>query len=798
MCAAAVGMSAFIPQITYSETMAPTPPAPEQGAPTGTEAEPAAPGDMGTTAATSVPATAAPGMVDPTVTDPLAVNSAEGTTPEVVEQSPSRDVKLSFAQIAPAPGSIELKGSNPTGAVQFGTRSDEVVSKAMLNLVYTPSPSLLPVQSQLKVYLNDELMGVLPVTKEQLGKKVMAQVPVDPLYITDLNNVRLEFVGHYRDVCENTGSTTLWLDVARNTSLDMTLQRLNVKNDLSHFPVPFFDARDNRPLKLPMVFASTPDIAEQKAAAIVASWFGSRAGWRGQTFPVLYNEVPDKNAVVFATNDKRPDFLRDYPLVQTPTIKMIDNPNDPYTKMLVIFGRDDKDLLLAAQGIAAGSILFRGDTVTVDDVKSLLARKPYDAPNWVNTYRPVTFGELKTYDQQLQSSGLEPASINLSLNLPPDLYLLRSNGIDMNMKYRYTQPAIKDSSRMDINLNNQFLQSYSLNSTQDTNNLLMRLPIVQGLIDGKDQVSIPALRLGATNQLRFDFQYTNPMPGGTIENCVTFQPIKNNVVIGDDSTIDFSNYYHFLAMPDLRAFANAGFPFSRMADLSDTLVVMPKEPTQNQVSTLLDSVATIGGQVGLTGANLNLTNDPSEMQKQDADILLIGAIPEKLKDDQHIDLLVDATKSWVKTPVRHNELASVKLDDNERRPVAQASIGSKGPMAAIIGFQSPYHDQRSVIALMTDSARGSELLNQALNDSGKRAVMFGSVAVIRESGVNSLRVGDVYYVGHLPWYERVWFALSNHPILLSILAALSVVLLAWVLWRLLRIISRRRLDPDDE
>jgi hypothetical protein len=48
------------------------------------------------------------------------------------------------------------------------------VSKALLNLEYTPSPSLLPVQSQLKVYLNDELMGVLPVTKEQLGKSQRA------------------------------------------------------------------------------------------------------------------------------------------------------------------------------------------------------------------------------------------------------------------------------------------------------------------------------------------------------------------------------------------------------------------------------------------------------------------------------------------------------------------------------------------------------------------------------------------------------------------------------------------------
>ena len=70
--------------------------------------------------------------------------------------------------------------------------------------------------------------------------------------------------------------------------------------------------------------------------------------------------------------------------------------------------------------------------------------------------------------------------------------------------------------------------------------------------------------------------------------------------------------------------------------------------------------------------------------------------------------------------------------------------------------------------------------------------------MIRESDINSLRVGDVYYVGHLPWFERLWYALANHPILLAVLAAISVILLAWVLWRLLRIISRRRLNPDNE
>ncbi|HAZ8060157.1 TPA: cellulose biosynthesis cyclic di-GMP-binding regulatory protein BcsB [Escherichia coli] len=620
--------------------------------------------------------------------------------PVVAQNGPSRDVKLTFAQIAPPPGSMVLRGINPNGSIEFGMRSDEVVTKAMLNLEYTPSPSLLPVQSQLKVYLNDELMGVLPVTKEQLGKKTLAQMPINPLFITDFNRVRLEFVGHYQDVCENPASTTLWLDVGRSSGLDLTYQTLNVKNDLSHFPVPFFDPRDNRTNTLPMVFAGAPDVELQQASAIVASWFGSRSGWRGQNFPVLYNQLPDRNAIVFATNDKRPDFLRDHPAVKAPVIEMINHPQNPYVKLLVVFGRDDKDLLQAAKGIAQGNILFRGESVVVNEVKPLLPRKPYDAPNWVRTDRPVTFGELKTYEEQLQSSGLEPAAINVSLNLPPDLYLMRSTGIDMDINYRYTMPPVKDSSRMDISLNNQFLQSFNLSSKQEANRLLLRIPVLQGLLDGKTDVSIPALKLGATNQLRFDFEYMNPMPGGSVDNCITFQPVQNHVVIGDDSTIDFSKYYHFIPMPDLRAFANAGFPFSRMADLSQTITVMPKTPNEAQMETLLNTVGFIGAQTGFPAINLTVTDDGSTIQGKDADIMIVGGIPDKLKDDKQIDLLVQATESWVKTPMRQTPFPGIVPDESDRAAETQSTLTSSGAMAAVIGFQSPYNDQRSVIALL--------------------------------------------------------------------------------------------------
>ncbi|EEL4021193.1 TPA: hypothetical protein ISB76_003868 [Escherichia coli] len=30
---------------------------------------------------------------------------------------------------------------------------------------------------------------------------------------------------------------------------------------------------------------------------MVASWFGSRSAWRGQQFPVHYNQLPSSNAI---------------------------------------------------------------------------------------------------------------------------------------------------------------------------------------------------------------------------------------------------------------------------------------------------------------------------------------------------------------------------------------------------------------------------------------------------------------------------------------------------------------------
>lgn len=714
--------------------------------------------------------------------------------------APLRDSQLVFNQVAPPPGSMTLRGTEPSSQIEFGVRSDEVVTRALLNLSYSPSPALIPTLSQLKVYLNDELVGLVTVTADQLGKENQAQIAIDPRFISDFNRVRLELVGHYANVCENPANSTIWLDIGKASKLDLTLQKLPLKNDLSHFPEPFFDTRDSRPLQLPMVFNAQPNKVQQRAAGILASWFGSKAQWRGQSFPVLYNQLPQaQHAVVFATNDQRPDFLKDLPPVDKPTVQMVNQPNNPYEKMLLILGRDDKDLLTAVEGISQGQLLLRGESSTIDSVKLLAPRQAYDAPNWVRTDRRTTFAELTQYQNQLQGDGLQPNPISLTLNLPPDLFLVRARGIDMDLHYRYTSPIQQDGSRLAVHLNNQFMQDYPLTQKDTAGQQLMRIPLMQGLQDSNRQLTIPALRLGVVNQLRFNFDYANTFIGGTADGrCETVTAVGHHVVIDDNSSIDFSGYRHYIKMPALAAYANAGFPYSRYADLAQTLVLVSPKPSNQQVSTLLNALGNIGAQTGYPALRVQISDDWSQAKSADADMLMIGDIPPDLQDDSKINLLADAARSRINMPSRPITAANVPVSASDRTVESQTAISSRGPMGAIVGFQSPFNDQRSVVALMADSPRGWELLNNALLDSGKRAAVFGSATVIRESGVSSVRVGDTYFVGHLPWWERLWNLLATHPVWLALCATLVVILFALMAWRLMRMVSRRRLAELDD
>ena len=748
---------------------------------------------MALLAALSQNAAAAPAVA------PLAEPAPSPAVPTV----PNWPVAKTFEQLGHASDSL-LLGVRNSEQIDFGLRRDRLATDASLQLDYTPSPALLPNLSHLRVYLNDELMGVVPVEKDQLGQRVRRQLPLDPKLLSDFNRVRLEFVGHYTDICEDPAHSGLWLNLNRKSQVQLHEQALVLDNDLAYFPLPFFDARDTGKVELPVVFSGTPSLGEQRAAAILASYFGSQAGWRKASFPVLYNSLPARGAkptpsIVFASNDRRPAFLADlqqFPLVDGPVLQMIDHPDDRFSKVLLVLGRNDDDLVKAASALAVGNNLFRGARVKVEQMTPLQPRQPYDAPNWTRTDRPVRFAELLDYPEQLQVSGLQPRPVTLELNLPPDLFVWRNQGIPLRTLYRYTAPAVTDESRLSISVNDQYITSMPLVGNDRRSGTLeeMRLAVLSGDSTALSEKSlVPALKIGDRNRLRFDFSFASTLGSAQRDRCQTSLPVDVRAAIDDNSTIDLSGYHHYIAMPDLRAFARSGFPFSRMADLSETLVMMPAKPTAMQVGTLLDTVGGLAGQVGYPALGLQLIDDWKQAATADADLLLIGSLPQALSDAPNLGLLLSAQRDWLLQGRTTGLPGTQRFDTGAVAASSRVAVSAQAPIAAITGLKSPFHEQRSVVALLADSDSDYALLRDVLGDVGKLDAVAGSVTLVRSSGVSSQFVGEPYFVGALPWWLLMWFHLSEHPVLLAVIAAVCVVLFAFLLWRALRWASKRRL-----
>ena len=75
-------------------------------------------------------------------------------------------------------------------------------------------------------------------------------------------------------------------------------------------------------------------------------------------------------------------------------------------------------------------------------------------------------------------------------------------------------------------------------------------------------------------------------------------------------------------MPNLELFANAGFPFTRFADLSQTRIVLPSRATPEELALYLSLLAYFGEQTGYPVLRVQVGD--SSALGEDADYLILG------------------------------------------------------------------------------------------------------------------------------------------------------------------------------
>ena len=128
----------------------------------------------------------------------------------------------------------------------------------------------------------------------------------------------------------------------------------------------------------------------------------------------------------------------------------------------------------------------------------------------------------------------------------------------------------------------------------------------------------------------------------------------------------------------------------------------------------------------------------------------------------------------------------------------ESILQGTGPLAAIAGFESPLKSGRTVVALTATDRESMALLSLGLNDAGKIKRLRGDLGLMRDGAVESFRIKPVYYVGDLPWWQRLWFHMHSHPLLLALVGIATGLLLTFVLYATLRGMARRRLASQND
>lgn len=701
-------------------------------------------------------------------------------------------VRLPLLSLVPggAARSARLTGLARTQYFDFGVRPDEVVTQASLDLSFTVSAAVLPTVSQVNVRLNGELQRSVTLDAAMIGSPAGVTVPLDPKAIRTRNQLSVEFIGHVRSTCENASDPSIWLEIGPAGRLVLEKSAVRVGNDLTLLPEPFVDTATNARTRLPMVFPGAPSAVMKEAAALVAGWAGRAAGWRGAEFPVSFGGSPGPgHAVVFMTNARRPDFLRDLPDAEGPEIRMMDAPGSLSGKLLVIAGRDEAELGRAARALVAGGAMIGARHRPGAPVEPP-RRAAWDAPAWLPLDRAVPFSRLMEYPGQLSARGEAMPPVELPVRLAPDLFLTDEASMTLALRWRATKPMTGEAAQFRALLNGSLLDSESMTVRNGSGARTVTLPGFYGaLIDNPEG----ALALRQENRLGLAVDYERIIEGGTAEGCRSVLILPHQLEVDPASTIRIDGAWHRAELPDLRLFARAGFPFTKYADLAETAVLIDDAASETEVSVMLAAIGRLAAQTGVAGTRLHVASSASDPELRNRDLLVVGPLVTRMSD------LTDASaRTLVDTLGRAlSEAAGSKA----ARPPVQAPEGTllADPVAAVAGLESPLARGRSVVALLSEGPAAAAALADALASPASLGALRGAVGVFGAPGAGptpeapeTFAAGTRYVVGNLPWYHEVWMRLTRHPgwiVVAALLSALAIGLSVFLFMR--RWVGRR-------
>jgi cellulose synthase (UDP-forming) len=722
------------------------------------------------------------------------------------DKTPSGDTlqAVSFSDMG-VKSAIEMRGPHAYSAVHFTLSYQLVPKQGLLNLVYFIDPALDPQSTSLQITLNGTAISTLHSNVSPVGSDglTMARIPVSSLLLVRTNTLAFEFTGSGVMEREDHAKAHILCRLMPTSTFEVSGERLRMGNDLSQLPLPLLDSELQSSTTIPFVFLTQPNPAMLEAAGAVASWFGIRSGSQPIRFVASLSEIPNGNAVLL-TGDRSllPESLR-VPSGHGPLLALRNNPTDPLGSVLILAGDNESDVLEIARTLAltggtrsgefpTGTNLT-GDTLLSPSLTMPADRNLNDAPRWLPISSSAPLASCPN-DGSFQTDGSSP--IPIYFHAPPDLFYGDKQSLKLRVNYRYDARLVAPGSALRVNVNGQLVNEIAL-------------PPGDGVINHQRSVLVPVEDIrpfGNTVLFSFDFV---PAVRDNRSNSVLSGEILCN------SGLDLHGLGAYTRMPNLQLFADAGFPFTRFADLSRTTVVLPSAPSLEEIALYLQLMGLFGADTGYPALRVTVTG-PGNVISAGRDYLVLGTIADQPAFNSLAPLLpasFDASGLRIKEAQNLSaHVASLEKAITRRwesligKPLtAEPSGDDNNPNDAVIEeIESPASAKDSIVTITLRQDSVVDDFAKVLRDPSRQADIDSSLVVFRSSKLTGLASHSAtYHVGDISLFSVMRLYLT-HYFMLLLVVVLSLCFLSaryaygWMAWHAQERLKLARPDRDDD
>jgi hypothetical protein len=634
-----------------------------------------------------------------------------GTLSSAQAQAQNQDNKNSTTYVlefnrSPIVGNrMRLRGVYSEGRLGFTRSRSWKITQAKALIRFQHSPALFANRSNLTVLVNDTAIGSIPLNRKQsqVGQ-VMLNIP--PKLLQDYNELKIVAQQNNSNECSDPSDPNLWTEILPDSKLIFNFEQQPIPLNFSRYPYPFFD---NLTLETNRIAYLEPQQVNQSwltGAVRLQTAFGRLADFRPIDTSIvsdLASVKPEQRLVIIGTPSEQP-ALSDLKLpLSIANNQILDRNLTPVSEdtgvlimtttkkdgggapVLIATGNGPNGIAKAVQFLVEPNLrkMGTGSVVFVNQIKETTTPGPREWPRYLPQKNSFTLGDIKTRlnrepfsDVTVRGSAAPPIEIDFRA-LPDDRFV---RGSSMNLVYSYGPQMNPRTSAVEVLLDGVFIGGARLTSDAGETRKNLKVDLPPNLIKPDSKLQV--------------FFRMNSKEAFDKQSCINPPDQQLTGTVHSDTSFDL-NRETSVQLPDLKLL-KFGFPFTAPQDLSQTAVVVPKDPSVTDILTLLAFSERLGRL--------------SEADSVKLDAYTLDTLPDTVRNSHHL-VGIGVREKFPFPEVFESQGFNIRqaFSRLSNQATVQVPQDAQGKIKQVI---SPANSERVILALTAQTESGLDRVRQ--------------------------------------------------------------------------------------